>query len=237
MRQLLPDEFLHLSEKDCVEIQISLSSQVVQCNSFHFESLHTIAGVDIAYWNENNSESAVCCIVVIDFQTGKIIETQHTVGKVKFPYIPGCLAFRELPLVLETAVKLKQKPDIFLFDGNGLLHPRGMGLASHASFYLEAPCVGIAKHYFNVESAKFIMPDNIPGSYSDITRDGQILGRAIRTHQNVKPIYVSVGNYIDIDTVTKLALMLTDSESHIPTPTRYADLQTHIQRKLLQGMK
>lgn len=237
MNHLLPDEFLHLSEVDCIEIQNSLSSQVVQCSSFQFDSLQTIAGVDIAYWSENNSESAVCCIVVIDFQTREIIETQHTAGKVRFPYIPGCLAFRELPLILETATKLSQKPDIFLFDGNGLLHPRGMGLASHASFYLKAPCIGVAKHYFNIEGAKFVMPGSIPGSYSDITRGGQILGRAVRTHQNVKPIYVSVGNYIDIDTVTKLALMLTDSESHIPIPTRYADLETHIQRKLLQGIK
>lgn len=237
MKQLLPEEFSHLSEKDCIEIQNSLSSQIVQCNSFCFDSLRMIAGADIAYWSKNNSESAVCCIVVIDFQTKKVIESQYAAGKVNFPYIPGCLAFRELPLILETAAKLHQKPDVFLFDGNGLLHPRGMGLASHASFYLEAPCVGIAKHYFQVENAKLVMPDNISGSYSDITRDGQILGRAIRTHQNIKPVFASVGNHIDIDTVTKLALMLTDSVSHIPIPTRYADLETHIQRKRLLGME
>ena len=151
-----------------------------------------------------------------------------------FPYIPGCLAFRELPLVLAAAANLNQKPDIFLFDGNGILHPRRMGLASHASFYLAAPTFGIAKHYFRVEGAHFTIPADETGSWSDIVKDGQILGRAVRTHQGVKPVYVSVGNYIDIETVTKLSLMLTDTDSHIPIPTRYADLETHIQRERLR---
>ena len=105
-----------------------------------------------------------------------------------------------------------------------------MGLATHASFYLKAPTMGIAKRYFQVEGAQYCIPENMAGSYTDIIKEQKILGRAIRTHTNVKPIFASVGNYIDIDTVTKLALQLTDKESHIPIPTRYADLETHKRR-------
>ena len=104
-------------------------------------------------------------------------------------------------------------------------------MATHASFYLEKPTIGIAKKYFNVEGAKFVMPENCVGKYSDIIKDNKVIGRAIITQKNVKPIFVSVGNYIDIDTVTKLAILLTDKQSHIPIPTRYADLETHIKRK------
>ena len=73
------------------------------------------------------------------------------------------------------------------------------------------------------------------GSYSDIVKDGAVLGRALRTHQGVRPVYVSVGNRVDIDTVTALALRLTDRESRVPRPTRLADLETHIMRRALQG--
>lgn len=227
-------DFSGLSEQDCIRIQRELSPKIVQRNALPPEDIRTVAGVDIAYWNENGTERAVCCIVVID-KSRAVIEKQFSEGRVDFPYIPGCLAFRELPLVVETAGKLERKPDIFIFDGNGILHPRGMGLAAHASFYLGAPAMGIAKHYFKVEGAEFTMPSGARGSFSDITKDGRVLGRAVRTLESVKPVYVSVGNHIDIDTATALALELTDEESHIPAPTRYADLETHIMRNKLKN--
>jgi deoxyribonuclease V len=231
MKILQPKEFDTLSEADCIKIQEMLSTKVVQHSSFAMDTLVRVAGVDLAYWMEEDQEMAVCCIVVIDCKTKEILERQHSVGKVRFPYIPGCLAFRELPLVIETAAKLRQKPDVFLFDGNGILHPRGMGLATHASFYLKAPTLGVAKKYFHVDNAEFLMPENLAGSYSDIVKDGRILGRAIRTHQDVKPVFASVGNEIDIDMVTQLVIRFTELESHIPIPTRYADLQTHVERE------
>ncbi len=227
-------DFSGLTESDCIRIQQKLSPNIVQKNSIAPEDIRTVAGVDIAYWQEKGAECAVCCIVVIDVKSGTAIEKQYSSGTVIFPYIPGCLAFRELPLVLETAAKLERKPDVFIFDGNGILHPRGMGLAAHASFYLNSPTAGIAKHYFKVEGAEFTMPPMEKGSFSEITKNGFILGRAVRTQNGVKPVYVSVGNHMDICTVTELALALTDGESHIPIPTRYADLETHIMRKRLR---
>lgn len=233
---LLINDFSELSESECITIQNELSSKIVQRCPFAFEEIQTVAGVDLAYWNgQNGEEYAVCCIVVIDVKSRAVTEKQWFSGEVRFPYIPGCLAFRELPLVIKTAEMLNQKPDVYVFDGNGILHPRHMGLASHASFYLDAPTMGIAKHYFKVDGAEYTMPDIEKGSVSNITKEGEILGRAIRTQSSVKPVYVSVGNHMDIDTASRLALTLTDEESHIPMPTRYADLETHKMRSELKN--
>lgn len=237
--ELLPvSEFSRLSESDCEAIQNRLAGLVIQQNRMELDQIKTVAGVDIAYWNaENNSEYAVCCIVVIDAQNKTVIEKKSAWGKSEFPYISGCLAFRELPLVIEAAIKLEKKPDLFMFDGNGILHTRGLGLAAHASFYLDSPTVGVAKHYFKIDEAGFIEPGTEAGSRSDIVKNGKIIGRVIRTKQAVKPIYVSVGNFIDIDTASESALKFVDKESHIPVPTRLADLETHIKRSEIKAQQ
>ncbi len=230
-------DFPGLGEDECIAIQNELSEELVQSCPFAFDEIRTVAGVDLAYWSKS-VEYAVCCIVIIDVESRRITEKRWSAGRVDFPYVPGCLAFRELPLVVETAAKLAQKPDVYLFDGNGVLHPRRMGLAAHASFYLNAPTVGIAKHYFRVDGAELTEPNSEKGSVSDIVLsqgNGELLGRVVRTQSGVKPVYVSVGNRMDIDTAVRLALTLTDNESRVPIPTRYADIETHIMRKELQN--
>ena len=126
----------------------------------------------------------------------------------------------------------KFKPDIYVFDGNGYLHPRHMGIATHASFYLDKPTFGVAKSYFRVDKqTDYVEPESDAGSYTDIVIDGEVYGRALRTHKDVRPVFVSVGNHIFLDTACALALKLTDKESHVPVPTRQADLETHIERE------
>lgn len=218
-------------EQEYLEIQNLLKNKLEIYDRFDKAKINTVAGVDLAYWNKGEKEYAVCCIVVIDFNTHKIIEKKHISGEIKTPYIPGFLAFRELPLVVKTAELLTNIPDIYMFDGNGYLHPRHMGIASHASFYLNKPTIGVAKTYFRVDKkTDFIMPDSETGNYTDIVINGEIYGRALRTHTNVKPVFVSVGNYISIETATEITMQLVDKESHIPIPTRFADLETHIKR-------
>ncbi len=221
------------TEAACIAVQRELLAGIDQRD--RLDRVDTVAGVDIAYWQASGGEQAVCCMGVIDCASRAVIEKRHAAGPVTFPYIPGCLAFRELPLVLEAAGRLETWPDLFFFDGNGFLHPRRMGLATHASFYLDAPAIGVAKHYFRVQGAVLTPPDRQAGAWGDIALDGEVLGRAVRTHTDVRPVYVSVGNYVTLDTATALALSLTDRESHIPIPTRYADLETHIQREHLKG--
>lgn len=215
--------------------QLSMSQQIVLTDSRDFSTLQTVAGVDLAYWNTaEGKEYAVCCIVVLDMQTKQILETVSADGEITVPYCPGFLAFRELPLVKLAVGKLKVKPELFVFDGNGYLHPRHMGIASHAAVMLGVPAFGIAKTYYRVLDTDYTEPAEEAGSYTDIVIGGEVYGRVLRTHDNVKPVFVSVGSGISLDTATEIALRLTDRESRIPIPTRLADLETHTARAALR---
>lgn len=228
-----------MSEEEMQEkfraLQEELSSRISCADSFHLSDIKTVAGIDLAYrQNENGDEQAICCIVIIDFTTHEVIERNHFSGKINVPYMPGFLAFRELPLILETVKLLENIPDIYIFDGNGYLHPRHMGIASHASFYLDRPTFGIAKTYFRADKkTDYTEPSPESGSFTDIVIGGEVYGRALRTHTGVRPVFVSVGNNISLDTACNIALTLTDKESHIPIPTRLADLDTHVMREKL----
>lgn len=217
-----------------LEIQNSFRNKINLSDNFDVNNIKNVAGVDLAYWkNNDNDECAVCCIVVIDFNTHEVIEKKQYSGKIEVPYMPGFLAFRELPLILKTAEKLESKPDIYMFDGNGYLHPRHMGIATHASFYLNTATMGVAKTYFRVNNTDYTEPDSSAGSFTDIVINNEVYGRVLRTHDNVKPVFLSAGNNISLDTATILTMNLTDKQSHIPIPTRLADLETHEARRLL----
>ena len=153
------------------------------------------------------------------------------------PYIPGFLSFREFPLIAQTVKLLKNIPDIYMFDGNGYLHPRHMGIATYSSFYLDKPTIGVAKTYYRINNTNYTQPGIYKGSYTDIVINDEIYGRAIRTQNCVKPIFLSVGNYISLHSATTLALRLTDNESHIPVPTRLADIETKIKRKAILSFR
>lgn len=226
-----------MDEAGAVDVQNKLNDFIVLHDEFEYQNLSRVAGVDLGYWKEAEIEYAVCCIVVIDSKTYEVLEKAHEVSIIKFPYIPGCLAFRELPLILETARKLTVEPDIYIFDGNGYLHPRHMGVATHASMYLKKPTIGVAKSYYKIGNIDFIMPENHDGAYTDIIINNEIYGRVIRTHKDVRPIFVSVGNYIDIETATEIVNRFVTTASHIPTPTRLADIETHRMRTMYKNTK
>lgn len=215
-------------------IQSGLNEKIRLVNRTTASAMHLIAGVDVAYWEDDGMEWGVCSIVVIDYATKAVIEETTSKGMITVPYIPGYLAFRELPLVIEAAKKLTHTPDLFMFDGNGYLHPRHMGIATHASFFLDKPTIGIAKSYLKIAYAEFKMPENEAGSYEDIRIHKEIYGRALRTHRNVKPIFVSCGNYIDLPTATSITMELINNESRTPIPVRLADLATKRNRRLLR---
>lgn len=220
------------NQAEAIEVQNKLNKYIILKNDLDYKKLQKVAGVDLAYWKQSNEEYATCCIVVMDYNTNEILEKVHVVGQINFPYIPGCLAFRELPLVLEAVKKLKMNPDVYVFDGNGYLHPYHMGIATHAGIYLNKPTIGVAKSYYKIDNTDFIIPDNIEGAYTNIVIHDEIYGRVLRTHKGVKPIFLSAGNYIDLETSTQIISSLVTKESHIPIPTRLADIETHRIRKL-----
>lgn len=220
------------TEAEFTKIQNELKEKISLKDSFEPADIKTVAGVDLAYWKKGEEEYAVCCIVVVDYNTHEVLEKKHYSGKIEVPYIPGFLAFRELPLVMETVKLLEKTPDLYIFDGNGYLHPRHMGIATQASFSLDRPTIGIAKTYFRVDKkTDYTEPAEEAGSCTDIVIDGEVYGRALRTHKGVRPVFVSSGNDVSLDTACRIAMDFTEKESHIPVPTRLADLETHIQRQ------
>ncbi len=215
-------------------IQSTLRTKIDLNNKFQLDEINLVAGVDIAYWSDHDVDYGVCCIEVLHYLTKEIIEQVEYVGKIEFPYISGYLAFRELPLILKTVKKLKSNPDLYMFDGNGYLHSRHTGIATHASFYLEKPTIGVAKTYLKIKNVDYNMPENKIGVYTDIVVDGEVYGRTLRTRKDVKPIFVSCGNWIDLDTATKITMHFVEKDSRLPITIRYADLATHEARRKYQ---
>lgn len=218
-------------ESKFIDIQNDLKKKIMLKNTFNKNNIKLVAGVDLAYWEENNKQYGTCCIVVIDYNTKEVVEKVNSVGEIKVPYIPGFLAFRELPLVIEASKKLVSEPDIFIFDGNGYLHFNHMGIATHASFFLDKPTIGVAKSYLKIDGIDFDMPEDKEGAYTDIVIKEEVYGRVLRTKKAIKPIFISVGNYIDLETTMEIVLNLINNESRLPIPTRLADLETHVSRR------
>ncbi|MGN1411855.1 MAG: endonuclease V [Oscillospiraceae bacterium] len=224
-------------EKYFQQVQHQLAKKIDLHNRINPKDINLVAGVDLAYWNKDSLEYAVCCIVIIDYHTHEIVEKQYSYNIIDMPYISGFLAFRELPLVVETVKKIQNVPDIFMFDGNGYLHPNHMGLATHSSFILDAPTIGVAKSYYKIHDTDFIQPSNELNSYTDIVINGEVYGRAVKSARVKRPIFVSCGNFIDLDTAMNITLSLVHpTESRLPISTRYADLETHIMREKLKGI-
>lgn len=208
-----------------------LTNKIILKNNFDISNIKLIAGIDLAYYEKFNKTFAVCCICVVDYISKDIVENIHLCDEITFPYIPGYLSFRELPLILKTFKLLSKNPDIVMFDGNGYLHYRNMGIATHASFYLNKPTIGVAKSYLKIKNTDFTMPENKCGAFADIVIEDKVYGRVVRTHVNVKPIFVSCGNYIDLNSTTSIVLNLIGKESRLPIPVRFADISTKEIRK------
>ena len=224
-------------ESEFIKIQNELKRKIVLKNNFNKNDINLVAGMDLAYWEIDNKQYGVCCIVVINYNTKEVVEKVASTGEINVPYVPGFLAFRELPLVIEATKKLVVEPDIFIFDGNGYLHFNHMGIATHASFFLNKPIIGVAKSYLKVNGIDFKMPENQEASYADIIINEEIYSRTLRTRKDVKPIFISCGNNIDLETCTEIVLNLINNESRLPIPIILADLETHISRRLLRDNK
>ncbi len=185
----------------------------------------TIAGLDSAY--DDGTGIAAAAAVVLDSVTLEPIDSAVAHGPVTFPYVPGLLSFRELPITLAALEKLTTAPDLLICDGQGLAHPRRFGLACHVGILTATPTIGVAKTPWG----GYAEPGPERGAVSDITMDGEIVGRAVRTRRGVKPVFVSVGHLIDLDTACTQVLALTPRYRQ-PETTRQAD---HLCRQALRA--
>ena len=204
----------NLSPTEAVALQQQLRSQI------RIEPLtktpQTIAGCDISF--NKFEETVYAGIVVLDLETLETIEEAGVVSTAPFPYIPGLLSFREIPSLLEAWAKLKSEPDVVMFDGHGIAHPRRIGIASHGGLFLNRPTFGCGK---SVLVGKYDEPAPERGSWSPMTHYKDIIGAALRTKNKVNPVYVSPGHLIDLETAVGLTLKC-DGGYRIPEPTRRA---------------
>lgn len=221
--------------QEFIRIQKELLPRIKLEDSFRLEQIRLIAGVDLAYWDAEDKTRAVCCTVVVDYHGGEVAEKVYSWGEITVPYRSGFLAFRELPLVMETVKKLRKGPDLYIFDGNGYLHNRHMGIATHGALTLNKPSIGVAKSLLFLQGLEYAAPENVRGAYTEILCNGEVCGRALRSRENVKPIFVSCGNWVSLNTATEIVMNLVSEESRLPVPLRLADLCSREMRKELQN--
>ena len=150
-------------------------------------------------------------------------------GKARFPYIPGLLSFREAPILLRAFRKLKSNPDIILFDGQGIAHPRHFGLASHMGLILGKPSIGCAKSRLVGEYSSV---ENTAGAYSKLVYGNKVVGAVLRTKKNTKPIFVSPGHKTNLSFAIRIA-MKTCRGYRIPEPIRQAHVYVNDVRRTL----
>ncbi len=147
-----------------------------------------------------------------------MVEVRGFEAPLEFPYVPGLLAFREIPPVARALEQVESEVDAVIFDAHGLAHPRGMGLASHLGLFLDVPSVGCAKSRLVGEHEE---PGPEKGSATDLVYRGKVVGKVVRTRRGVSPVYVSVGNRIDLDSAVDLVLACC-TKYRLPETTRQA---------------
>jgi deoxyribonuclease V len=174
-----------------------------------------VAGVDVAYAGDR----LAAAVVVLDGATLHVVERVTVPGRVAFDYVPGLLAFRELPSLVEALERLTVTPDLVVCDGYGIAHPRRFGLACHLGVLTGLPCIGVAKTAFVGTHEE---PGRERGSWSELRIDGDVVGRVLRTQAGVKPVFVSVGHAVGLDTACHNVLALTP-RYRLPETTRAAD--------------
>jgi deoxyribonuclease V len=189
----------NVSSEEAIQIQEAFKDQIILKKTF--SKVRTIGGGDAAYSKEGRLLFAA--IVVLSFPEMEILDTATADGKTFFPYVPGLLSFREGPILIEAFQKLRLKPDVMIYDGQGIAHPRRMGLASHMGLWLDLPSIGCAKTPL---LDGYVSPGPSRGSFEWIRRKGRKVGAVLRTKENVKPLFVSPGHRIDFLTSHQLIL-------------------------------
>lgn len=194
----------------------------------------TVAGLDAAFvlresqalkkasrWERLRAANwAIGCVVVFRYPEMEEVERAYAVVPLEFPYVPGLLSFREVPALLAALKKLKEMPDLLFCDAQGYAHPRRMGLASHLGVWLDWPTIGCAKSILIGEHGPL---KEEAGSWAALVdAGGERIGAAVRTRTGVRPVYVSQGNRVSLETAIRLTLAVSDG-FRIPKPTRVAD--------------
>ncbi len=206
----------NVSVQDAFRIQEELRSRLVLED--RFGEIGTVAGVDVSFSRERNLLFAA--IVVLDAATLEERETASAASEPLFPYVPGLLSFREGPVVELAYRKLSAEPDLLMFDGQGIAHPRGLGLASHLGILLDRPSIGCAKSRLIGE---FKEPKQKRGAMRTLSIQRSKVGVVLRSKDNTKPLFVSPGHRISVESAAEWVLRTGDGY-RLPEPTRRAHI-------------
>lgn len=200
---------------DAVRLQLRMAPLVDPRPPAGFDP-RTAAGLDVAY--DKGSDRLFAAVVVLDIASLDPVDQVVVPGVTDFPYVPGLFAFRELPSLLDALERLKVSPDLLVCDGQGVAHPRRFGLASHLGVVTGLPSIGVAK----TPLGPYDPPGPRRGDWSELKDGDEVVGRALRTQREVKPLFVSVGHRIDLATACAQVLRLAPKYRQ-PETTRRAD--------------
>lgn len=200
-------------------IQAELAAQVDLTDAFSLDAIATVAGVDNAYIKEKGETMACAAVVELALPSFEVVETAVAWRPITFPYVPGLLSFREGPAVLAACANLAVEPDLVLFDGQGYAHPRRLGLASHLGLFLDKPTIGCAKSRL---IGQFEEPERVFGAHTPLIDRGEVVGAAVRTRPRHKPLFVSPGHKIIVDSAVVITLACCRNGAFQPEPTRLA---------------
>jgi deoxyribonuclease V len=205
---------LDLSPAEARRLQAELAPRVVEGPPLDLSRVRYVAGTDVS--TEGNIGYAT--VVVLSFPGLEVVEVRGHEEELRFPYVPGLLAFREAGPVFGALRKVEAPVDAVIFDAHGRAHPRGLGLASYAGLSLDVPSVGCAKSRL---FGRHEEPGPGRGDEADLTHRGKVIGKVVRTRKNVSPVYVSIGDKIDLPSAVALVLACSP-KYRLPETTRKA---------------
>jgi len=202
----------NLPPKEAIALQRELARRVQRTGTP--APVTTVAGVDAGY----RDGIARAAIVVLRYPSLKVVDSAVAHRPVEYPYVPGLLTFREGPAVLDALAKLTVTPDLFIFDGQGIAHPRRLGIASHIGVLVDAPSIGCAKSRL---CGVYEEPGERKGSFSPLRDRGETIGAVLRTRTGVKPVFVSIGHRVDLSAAIHYVLACC-TRYRLPETTRLA---------------
>ncbi len=203
-----------LAPKAAIALQRQLQRHVVVAD--RYGDVRRIAGVDVGFEARNTVTRAA--VAVLDFPSLTLVESAIAREPTRFPYIPGLLSFREVPAVLKALDKLSTLPDMLLCDGQGIAHPRRLGIASHLGVLLDLPTIGVAKSRLIGSHAEL---GEEKGEWQPLVDDGEVIGCVLRSRSRVKPLYLSPGHRVGMDSVREW-VMACLTRYRLPETTRWA---------------
>ena len=225
-------ESLHgwnLSLSEARVLQLELAKRVSRRDEF--ESVHYIAGVDVSA--ERARKIGTAAVVIISYPDLEPVEIALAEGELGSPYIPGYLSFREMPVVLRALEKLKVTPDLVMVDGQGICHPRRLGIASHLGLFLSTPTIGCAKSRLIGECKA---PPEKEGAFCEVTDKGEVIAACLCTKASSKPLYISVGHKVSL--VSSVNWVIKCLKGYrLPEPTRLAHLAAGGKLKLAESVQ